>query len=112
MFTSTDAYVASAANSIEAVLPGRVVGVNINRVMSNGLTREIDIDLGNIIVQVKGGQAKGLTGQILETQASTGVRTIGYAPGVSPGAWRSAAEQGIIIARSQDELLAYLREFG
>lgn len=112
VFTSADAYVASAANSIEAAMPGRVVGVNINRTMTNGLTREVDIDLGNIIVQVKGGQAKGLTGQIVETGASTGVCTIGYAPGVTLGAWRSAAERGIVIARSQDELLAYLREFG
>lgn len=112
VFTSADASVASAANSIEAAMPGRVVGVNINRTMTNGLTREVDIDLGNIIVQVKGGQAKGLTGQIVETGASTGVCTIGYAPGVTLGAWRSAAERGIVIARSQDELLAYLREFG
>jgi hypothetical protein len=112
VFTSADSHVAGAANAIEAVLPGRVAGVNVNRTMTNGLSREVDIDLGNIIVQVKGGQAKGLTGQILETQASTGVRTIGYAPGVTSGAWRSAAERGIVIARSQDELLAYLREFG
>ena len=80
--------------------------------MNNGLPREVDIDLGTILVQVKGGGAKNLTGQILRTQSSTGIRTVGYAPGVSAGAWRSAAEQGIFIARSEDELLAFVGEFG
>ena len=60
VFASTDAHVASAANSIEAALPGRVVGVNTQRVMSNGLTREVDIDLGDLLVQVKSGNARGL----------------------------------------------------
>jgi hypothetical protein len=80
--------------------------------MSNGLTREVDIDLGNLLVQVKSGNARGLTGQILRTEASTGTRTIGYAPGISDAAWGNAARQGIPILRSPDELLAYVREFG
>lgn len=80
--------------------------------MTNGLTREIDIDLGDILVQVKSGNARGLTGQISRTEASTGVRTIGYAPDISAVAWRNAASLGIPILRSPDELLAYLKEFG
>jgi hypothetical protein len=112
VFTSADAHVAGAANAIEAALPGRVVGVNGQRLMSNGLSREVDIDLGNILVQVKSGNARGLTGQIQRTEASTGVRTIGYAPHISDAAWGNAARQGIPILRSPDELLAYIREFG
>lgn len=112
VFASTDAHVASAANSIEADLPGRVVGVNTQRAMSNGLTREVDIDLGDLLVQVKSGSARGLTGQIARTQASTGTRTIGYAPDISDAAWRNAAQRGIPILRSPSELLAYVREFG
>jgi hypothetical protein len=61
-------------------MPGRVVDVNSQRMMSNGLSREVDIDLGNLIVQVKDGNARGLTGQIARTAQSTGIRTIGYAP--------------------------------
>lgn len=101
VFASTDAHVASAANSIEAAFPGRVVGVNTQRAMSNGLTREVDIDLGDLLVQVTSGNARGLTGQIARTQASTDTRTIGYAPDISDAAWRNAAQQGIPILRSQ-----------
>jgi hypothetical protein len=86
--------------------------VNTQRVMSNGLIREVDIDLGDLLVQVKGGNARGLTGQIARTQASTGTRTIGYAPDLGDAAWRNAAQQGIPILRSSNELLAYIREFG
>lgn len=71
-----------------------------------------NIDLGSLIVQVKGGNARGLTGQVLRTQASTGTPTVGYAPGISDAAWRNAAQQGIPILRTPDELLAYVREFG
>lgn len=69
-------------------------------------------DLGDLLVQVKSGNARGLTGQILRTQASTGTRTIGYAPDISDSAWASAAREGIPILRSPNELLAYVREFG
>lgn len=112
VFTSGDPHVAGAANAIEAALPGRVVGVNSQRPMSNGLSREVDIDLGNLLVQVKSGSARGITGQIARTQASTGTPTIGYAPGISDAAWRNAASEGIPILRSPSELLSYIREFG
>ncbi len=112
LFASQDPYVAGTANAIEAVFPGRVVGVNGMRPMSNGLSREVDIDLGNLLVQVKSGNARGLTGQIDKTQRTTGVPTIGYAPGISDAGWRNAASEGIVILRSQDELIAYLKEFG
>ncbi len=112
VFTSADAHVAGAANAIEAALPGRVVGVNGQRLMSNGLSREVDIDLGNILVQVKSGHARGITGQIQRIEASTGVRTVGYAPDISDAAWANSARQGIPILRSPDELLAFVREFG
>jgi hypothetical protein len=112
VFASADAHVADAANAIEAALPGRVVGVNGQRAMGGGLTREVDIDLGSLLVQVKSGNARGLTGQIGKTQSTTGVPTVGYAPGISDAAWRNAASQGIPILRSPGELLAYVREFG
>lgn len=112
VFTSGDAHVADVANTIERAMPGRIVGVNNQRAMANGLTREVDIDLGNLIVQVKSGRATGITGQILRTQETTGTRTIGYAPDISAAAWQNAALQGITILRTPDELLAYLREFG
>ena len=93
-------------------MPGRVAGVNTSARMTNGLSREIDVDLGNLIVQVKGGSARGLTGQMAATASTTGRPVIGYAPGIPNGAWLNAARQGIPVARTLDELVAMVREHG
>jgi hypothetical protein len=110
-FTSNDPHVAGLANEIERELPGRIVSTNSLRAMVNGNAREVDIDLGDLIVQVKSGNARGITRQILETQTKTGVDTVGYAPTLKEGAWRNAAAQGIVILRTPSELIAYLKEF-
>ncbi|MFC4613985.1 hypothetical protein ACFO3K_04610 [Cellulomonas algicola] len=109
-FTSSDPFVADAANAIEAAFPGQVRDINNLVPMSNGLSREVDVDLGDIVVQVKEGNARGLTGQILKTEQTTGRRTIGFAPDMPDGAWQAAARQGIPIARSLDELVAMVGE--
>ena len=111
-FTSVDTHVADAANAIERAMPGRVAGVNVDVPMANGLTREVDIDLGDLLVQVKGENARGLTGQLMATTLSTGRTAIGYAPTIPDAAWLNAARQGIPIARTPDELLAIIRELG
>lgn len=80
--------------------------------MFNGLPREVDLDLGDIIVQVKGGNARRIIRQIQQTQHTTGITTIGYAPDIPNGTWESAAFQGLAIFRSPEELIAYLKEFG
>ncbi|WP_410790079.1 hypothetical protein [Kribbella sp. C-35] len=94
-FTSADPHVANAANAIEAAMPGHVVGVNSQIAMSNGLKREIDIDLGNLVVQVKSGSARGVPGHLVRTGITTGRTAIGYAPDIPNGAWEAAARQGI-----------------
>jgi hypothetical protein len=112
IFQSDDLHVATVANAVEAEFPGRVIGVNTNHTMFNGLIREVDINLGNLFIQVKGGNARGLTGQIIRTQTSTGIPTIGYASGISDAACGNAASQGITILRSLAELVSYIRECG
>jgi hypothetical protein len=92
-------------------MPGRVTGVNEMVPMANGLSREVDINLGDMVVQVKSGYARGLTGQISDTEASTGIRTVGFAPSMQNTAWVNAARAGVPIARSTDELIAIIREF-
>jgi hypothetical protein len=57
-----------------------VVGVNRMVRMGNGLSREIDVDLGDVVVQVKSGNARGITGQMQRTSTTTGKRVMGYAP--------------------------------
>ena len=72
--------------------------------------REVDIVLDNALVQVKGGNARGLVGQITGTADSTGQVVIGYAPDIPSAAWASAARQGIAIARTHEELVMIVRE--
>jgi RHS repeat-associated protein len=112
LYSSSDPHVADAANAINSATPGRVLGVNKDVPMTNGLQREVDIDLGDLYVQVKSGKARGLIGQIQSTEATTGVRTIGYAPSMPAAAWESAARAGVPIARNLQELLAIIKELG
>lgn len=112
-FTSKDPLVGNAANAIEAALPGRISGVNknVNMVNRRGY-REIDIELDTVNIQVKGGQAKGIVGQISDSAESLGKPTIGYAPGMSNKAWAAAMREGVPIARTYDELIAMIKEIG
>lgn len=113
VFTSTDAHVPEAVAAIEAAMPGRVVSVNSDIRMFDGLMREVDIDLGSVVVQVKGGAARGLTSQMLATMATTDRVVVGYAPDMKPGAWMNAVQvEGIPIARSTDELIMIIQELG
>jgi RHS repeat-associated protein len=112
LYSSSDPHVADAANAINSAIPDRVLGVNKDVPMTNGLQREVDIDLGDLYVQVKSGKARGLIGQIQSTEATTGVRTIGYAPSMPAAAWESAARAGVPIARNLQELLAIIKELG
>jgi hypothetical protein len=79
---------------------------------TDGLSREVDIELGNIAEQVKSGNARDLIGQINKTTASTGRTAIGCASDMRPNAWRAAALQGVPIARTPDELVALVKELG
>lgn len=110
-FTSDDEHVANLANLLEQAFPGRIRGVNLDKMMANGRTREVDIDLGDVIVQVKGQNARGLQAQIAKTQNTTGVATIGFAPTISHGAQIDALREGIAIFKDFDKLMAYLKEF-
>ncbi|WP_432939446.1 DUF6531 domain-containing protein [Kribbella sp. CA-253562] len=110
LFSSSDSHVSDIANLIERNLPGRILDVNVNVKMSNGLSREVDIDMGKFVVEVKGGSARGLTGQLQKIRSSTGKMAIGYAPDIPEGAIRNAARQGLIIVRTPEELLKAIRE--
>lgn len=111
VFTSTDAHVPEAVAAIEAAMPGRVVSVNTLVQMTDGLKREVDIDLGSVVVQVKSGRARELTGQMMATSATTDRVVVGYAPDMKHGAWVNATRVlGLRIARTTDELVLILQE--
>ncbi len=79
--------------------------------MGNNLLREVDIELRDVVIQVKSGNARGLTGQMTKTIATTGEKVIGYAPDMPDGAFANALREGLAIARTEDDLLMILREF-
>jgi hypothetical protein len=87
------------------------VNQNIAMTTRSGF-REVDIVLDNVLVQVKGGNATGLTGQVLQTSQTTGQTVIGFAPGIPEAAWAAAARQGVPIARTHDELIQLIAELG
>ncbi|MFN8707566.1 MAG: polymorphic toxin-type HINT domain-containing protein [Planctomyces sp.] len=98
-FYSNDPHVANIANAIEAAYPGHVVGVNQ---MVGG--SEVDILLKNAIIEVKGGNGKGLTKQILD-RLNLGLPVIGHAPNLGPHAAKSINEAGGIASKSLQELI-------
>jgi len=70
IFASEDPLVADLANKIEIRYPGHVVGVNRKIRDTRGkIVTEIDIELQNANIQVKSGGGKGLTRQVIQTQA-------------------------------------------
>lgn len=108
VFTSSDPLVGDLATMLDAHQPGLVRAVNVDIRKLDGDFREVDIDLGDTVVQVKGGNARGLIGQMQRTLATTDRAVIGYAPGMKPGALADAARQGLAIARTPEELIAMI----
>ena len=111
-WTSPDKYVGETANAIEARCPGKVVDVNKIVYSPDGtILTDFDIELDNIIIQVKAGTAKGLTSQITKTAAGTTKEVIGFAPELNPSSAlvKNASKQGIKVFTSLEDLLEYLK---
>jgi hypothetical protein len=69
-FTSDEPLVADLANQIEVLYPGHVLGVN-RKIRDTGgrIITDIDIELQTANIQVKSGNGKGLTRQVVKTLA-------------------------------------------
>ncbi len=75
------------ANAIEAKYPGKVIDVDKPVYRQDGtLLTDYDIELDNMIIQVKKGGGKGATTQAINTAASTSREVIVYLPDQKPGA--------------------------
>ena len=98
-FYSSDPHVTNIANAIEAAHPGHVVGVNQ---MVGG--NEVDILLKNAIIEVKAGNGKGLTKQVLD-RINLGLPVIGHSPNLGPHAANSINAAGGIASNSLQELI-------
>ncbi|MFN8076308.1 MAG: hypothetical protein U0Q15_12935 [Kineosporiaceae bacterium] len=71
----------------------------------------VDVDLGDMIVQVKSGNARVITGQIAKTEATT-IDERSVTLQISRTIPGNAARNGVPIARTTDELVAMAKEFG
>lgn len=96
------------ATRLDALRPGWVRDVNNNIRMHDGNLREVDIDLGDVVVQVKSENARGLIGQMNATRATTDRIPVGYAPTIRHGALAEAGRQGLLIARTPEELITMI----
>lgn len=110
-FTSSDPLVGDLANWIERQRPGWIRGVNHHVPQHDGRTREIDIEVGNVLVQVKSDRARHLLAQMTATMNTTGRVPVAYAPDMPYVAWRGALYDGFRIARTREELMLMLVEF-
>ena len=111
MFTSTDPYVADTANAIEAKMPGQVVGVNKIMYKPDGtLLTDADIELKDVIIQVKSGTGKTLTSQMIKTATGTSKTVIGYTPDLNPSSAlvKGAKTAGFDVFTNMGDLLNYL----
>ena len=85
---------------------------DIPRITLPGETREVDIMMDDFIIQVKSKRGNNLVKQLKSTQADTAEMVIGYAPDrFSQHAWQDAAEVGLPIARSYEELVQIIQEY-
>ena len=109
-WTSPDPLVGELATAFERVLPGRIRGVNVHIPMLNGDTREVDLDLGRIVVQVKSGHARGLFGQMDQTTLTTDRLVVGYAPDMKYGALCHAARSGRVMVTGLNDLVSVVKE--
>ena len=78
--------------------------------MDGGRTREVDIEVGDVTVQVKDSRVRNLRGQIEETRRTTERPTIGDVPGLPHVAWMNVALECVPIARNEEEIIQMLKE--
>ena len=111
IWTGKDKYVPELANAIEQKFPGRIQAVEKLVYGKDGaLITDLDIELENIVIQVKSGSAKGLTSQMIRTAEATGKIVISYTPDISQSSavLRGIREKGFDTFTTIEELLDYL----
>lgn len=114
VWTGKDKYVPELANAIEQKFPGKVKSVERLLYGEDGkLITDLDIELDNIVIQVKSGTAKKLTKQMINTANATGKTVISYTPDINQSAivLRGVRENGFKTFTNMEELLEYLEEF-
>jgi len=105
-FSSGDPLVAELAKAIERTYPGHVVRVKVPMTNAAGrVVTDADILLQNAAIQVKSGAGKGLTTQLLNTQAATNLPVIGYGPQLGGSVFRGIQANGGLVTRDAQLLI-------
>ncbi len=109
VFTSKDPLVGDVATKIEQSLPGRVTSVNKVVYRPDGsILTDLDIELDNIVIQVKTGGGKGVTKQLVNSVNNTGKIAIGYVPNIKPSVLKEATNNGFQVFRNMDDLIEFI----
>jgi len=109
-FVSEDPIVADLSNKIEDRYPGHVIGVNRRIRDTRGrIVTEIDIELQNANIQVKSGGGKGLTRQVISTQAVSAKPTIAFGPNLGIHVQTSVEKQGALVTTDENLLLEVIK---
>lgn len=109
-WTSSDPLVGDVATAIDDAIPGMVQDVNkIIRDSSGRIVTDLDIELNDVVIQVKSGGGKGLTTQLENTASATGKITVGYVPDAKPSIIKGAEAKGFQVFTDLDELINYLK---
>ena len=69
-----------------------------------------NLELDNIVIQVKTGGGKGLTKQLVESANYTGKIAIGYVPNIKPSVLKEANENGFQVFRNTDDLIEFISQ--
>lgn len=96
---------------LDEEIPGIVKGVNEWVPTLYGHQREIDINLGEIVIEVKSGRARDLAGQLQAIADTTGRRPIAYAPEMPTPARFTVLAKGFAVAHDKEQLLSIMREY-
>lgn len=99
------------ATQIEQRLPGRVTSVNKVVYRPDGsILTDLDIELDNIVIQVKAGGGKGLTKQLVNSANNTGKIAIGYVPDIKPSVLKEANKKGFQVFKNTEDLIEFISQ--
>ena len=108
-FQSKDPLVGDVANAIDNASPGSVVGVNTIVYRNDGsILGDLDVELRNIIIEVKSGGGNGLTKQLTKLKKYSDKIVVAFAPNVKSSVMREATQNGFNVFKSLNDLIDYV----
>ena len=111
VYTSTSPYVGELATNIEKEFPNKIIGFerDIFKPDDTKLT-DFDIELDNLIIEVKSGSGNKLTKQMDNILSVAGEKTVVvYGPTLGKHIKKAMTDRGVRIFTNQKDLLDFIR---